>query len=352
MHIYIHIPFCTSKCPYCAFGSRMDAFKLAKNYFDALNYEISNFIKKNKNFKISTLFIGGGTPSVVSAQYYEKIFEKLSPNFAQNAEITTEANPNSAKPKWIEQMRKFGVNRISFGAQSFNDEKLKFLGRTHGKNEIFEAVDNAKNAGISNINLDLIYASKFDDKQNLEFELTQFARAGVSHLSAYALTLEPGTPFFGRAEFARDDENLAKFFFKKASELGFTQYEISNFAKNGRRCAHNVAYWSGEDYAGFGAHAVGTSGFVRYSGAGSIEEYIQNPLAKSVENLSLQDKILEKIFLGFRSFLGVRGEILRERELKNAQILSAEGKLDFKNGVFYNPNFLLADEIALFVSEH
>ncbi|WP_333720413.1 radical SAM family heme chaperone HemW [Campylobacter sp. JMF_11 EL3] len=200
MHIYIHIPFCTSKCPYCAFGSRMDAFKLAKNYFDALDLEISNFIKKNKNFKISTLFIGGGTPSMVSAQYYEKIFEKLSPNFAPDAEITTEANPNSAKPKWIEQMRKFGVNRISFGAQSFNDEKLKFLGRTHGKNEIFEAVDNAKNTGISNINLDLIYASKFDDKQNLEFELAQFARARVSHLSAYALTLEPGTPFFGRAQ--------------------------------------------------------------------------------------------------------------------------------------------------------
>ena len=281
MHIYIHIPFCTSKCPYCAFGSQTDAFDLKEKYFNALKFEIQNFAKKNPNFKISTLFIGGGTPSSVEAGLYEDVFEILAPRFMANAEITTEANPNSANFDWLSQMRNFGINRISFGAQSFNEAKLKFLGRAHGASEIFEAVQNAKKAGISNINLDLIYASKFDDKTNLKFEIQNFARANVTHLSAYALTIEENTPFFRRKILSNDDENLAEFFFEQIQNLGYEQYEISNFALPNHRCAHNIAYWKGEDYVGFGAHAVGTSGLKRYTSARSICEYIQNPVKKS-----------------------------------------------------------------------
>ena len=124
MHIYIHVPFCTSKCPYCAFGSFSDKFSLVKSYFRALELEVRDFLAKNPQAKISTLFIGGGTPSAVDAGLYDEIFALLAPRFTVKAEISSEANPNSASPAWLRAMRKLGVNRISFGAQSFNDAKL------------------------------------------------------------------------------------------------------------------------------------------------------------------------------------------------------------------------------------
>ena len=165
MHIYIHIPFCESKCPYCAFGSYTDKFDLVQKYFNALEFEISNFLLNNPNLKISTLFFGGGTPSSVGAEFYAKIFEMLKPKFTKFAEITSEANPNSANLKWLKQMRELGLNRVSFGAQSFSEKKLKFLGRIHNSAQIHKAVQNANLAGFKNINLDLIYGSKFDDKK-------------------------------------------------------------------------------------------------------------------------------------------------------------------------------------------
>lgn len=156
MHIYIHVPFCTSKCPYCAFGSFSDKFSLAKSYFRALKFEVRDFLAKNPHAQISTLFIGGGTPSAVDTGFYDEIFALLAPHFTAKAEISSEANPNSASPAWLRTMQGLGVNRISFGAQSFNDAKLKFLGRAHSAAQIFLAVQNAKAAGFDNINLDLI----------------------------------------------------------------------------------------------------------------------------------------------------------------------------------------------------
>ncbi|WP_456057773.1 radical SAM family heme chaperone HemW [Campylobacter hominis] len=342
MHIYIHIPFCESKCKYCAFGSFSDKFDLVNDYFKALVLEISHF---NFDEKISTLFIGGGTPSVVEAKFYAPVFEILRPHFKNLTEISVEANPNSANLKWLKEMRNLGVNRISFGAQSFNNEKLKFLGRIHSAKQIENAVQNAKIAGFDNINIDLIYDTKFDTKDNLKFELKNISNLKISHISAYSLILEKGTEFYGKKSYKKDSAALAGFLFKNLAEIGFKQYEISNF---GRICEHNFSYWKDEDYAGFGAYAVGTINKTRKTSP-DLFSYLKNPLKKSVEILDDKDIKTERILLGMRSSVGFSREILNEKELKKAEILLQSGKILFKNDRFYNTNFLLADEIALFI---
>lgn len=346
MHIYIHIPFCNSKCPYCAFGSHTDKFKISKQYFKALEFEISNFVKNN-NEKISTIFIGGGTPSSIDANFYESIFDILRPNLKENFEITSEANPNSASKIWLKKMKDFGVNRISFGAQSFDEKKLKFLGRTHNKTQIITAVQNAKEAGFKNINTDIIYSTKLDNKALLDYEISNLKELDISHISAYSLTLEENTPFFNKTTYKKDSVFLAKYLFKKLEDIGFNQYEISNF---GQICKHNLAYWNQENYAGFGAYAVGFIKNKRFYSPKNIEQYLQNPTKKEIENLSDDDKRLEHIFLGARSILGICKNKLKKDELEKAILLQKEEKLIYENEKFYNKDFLLADEIALFIT--
>ncbi|MSN96982.1 coproporphyrinogen III oxidase family protein [Campylobacter sp. FMV-PI01] len=344
MHIYIHIPFCSSKCPYCAFGSSTDSFNLVERYFEALLFEIKNSTLN----KISTIFIGGGTPSVISAKFYEKIFDEFRDFLDIKTEITTEANPNSATLKWLKDMKNLGVNRVSFGTQSFNDEKLKFLGRNHSSIHTKKAVLNAKKVGFKNINVDIIYDTKFDDKKMIEFELLNLAKLDLTHISAYSLTLEENTPFYNKSSFKKDSVNLAKFLFLGLENLGFKQYEISNF---GQICKHNLAYWQGKNYLGFGAYAVGFKDDKRFYSPKDIKSYIKNPTFKNIENLTKSDLKFEKIFLGMRSKIGVEAKILNELELKRAKILVEEKKLSYKNERFYNQDYLLSDEIVLFLVE-
>ncbi|PSM52542.1 oxygen-independent coproporphyrinogen III oxidase [Campylobacter blaseri] len=342
MHIYIHIPFCTKKCPYCAFGSYDKSFDMVSDYFKALCFEIKNYKFK----EISTVFIGGGTPSSINSRYYEPIFEYLKPYIGKKTEITTEANPNSATFNWLNSMRKMRVNRVSFGTQSFDEKKLKFLGRNHSANDTKMAVFNAKKAGFKNINLDIIYGTKLDSKKMLEFELQNLLNLEINHISAYSLILEKNTSFENKPQFQKDSIVLAKFLFKRLNEMGFKQYEISNF---GEICKHNLAYWKLENYVGFGAYAVGFNKNKRLYSPKDLIKYIKNPLQKEIENLDKNDLKIEHIFLGLRSILGVDSQILNENELKKAKILEKENKLSYKNGKFYNTNFLLADEIALFI---
>ena len=365
-HIYIHIPFCESKCPYCAFGSFSDKFELITRYFDALYKEIS---RANLG-EISSVFIGGGTPSAVKADFYEPIFEILRPNLDKNTEITSEANPNSANKIWLKKMLNLGVNRLSFGAQSFDEKKLKFLGRVHGKRAIFRAVENALEIGFKNVNLDLIYGSKFDTKSFLKTELeslNDIAKMGLSHVSAYSLTLEQNTPFFGNKSYAKDRVQNAKFLIKSLQDLGFFQYEISNFGRLNMECKHNLSYWRGEIYSGFGAFAVGfdmkieadfTSNLStikeakRLYSPKNLESYIKDPFVKKIEFLSIDDLRLERIFLGLRSKIGVLKSLLNEEQISRANLLCDEHKLKFENDRFFNTDFLLSDEIALFLTQN
>lgn len=342
MHIYIHIPFCESKCPYCAFGSHSDQFALTKQYFIAL----TNEIKATKfDKKISTIFIGGGTPSSVDAGLYDEIFDYLAPNLSSNCEITSEANPNSANKKWLQHMRDLGVNRLSLGVQSFDEQKLKFLGRIHSASRVFKAIEDAKMANFQNINVDIIYGTKLDTKRVITSEIKALNELQINHISAYSLTLE--SKFSGKISYQKDSPTLAKYLINSLENIGFKQYEISNF---GQICQHNLSYWRGDDYYGFGAYAVGTNGLKRYKGATNLNEYIANPFKKSIERLSSDDKRAERIFLGLRSIVGVNVSEFSNDMMKRVKILINERKLQLENERIYNPNFLLADEIYLYLS--
>ena len=351
MQIYIHIPFCVSKCPYCAFGSFEDKSNLIQTYFKALKDDIlHNFINSNlQNKQISSIFIGGGTPSVANAKFYAPIFELLGPYLEKNAEISSEANPNSANLAWLSQMRSFGLNRISFGAQSFDETKLKFLGRIHNSNQIYKAVQNANLAGFENINLDLIYGTKFDNKKLLLNEIQNIAKLPVNHISAYSLSIEGNTKFANKPNYAKSSPNLAKFLFKQLANLGFLQYEISNFAKNNQICKHNFGYWNKNDYLGFGAYSVGSMGNTRFN-ALNLQNYLKNPKFRKIENLSPSQIKTEKIFLGLRSIVGVELKIFDESQLEKIKILKKSNKIYIKNGKIFNKNFLIADEISLYLT--
>ncbi|OHE07919.1 MAG: coproporphyrinogen III oxidase [Sulfurimonas sp. RIFOXYB2_FULL_37_5] len=350
MLLYIHIPFCDSKCSYCAFNSYVDKFHLKELYMEALCtqflFEIKRFDVTPKS--IESLFIGGGTPSTVSPKLYEKLFYMLDPYLAENIEVTSEANPNSATLEWLEGMFALGVNRISFGVQSFNKEKLRLLNRAHNASQAEEAILNAQKIGYKNISLDLIYATLGDTKELLENDLLMAFSLPINHLSAYALTIEEGTPFESKPYMSKERLSLTSWLFKKIKKFGFTQYEISNFGYY--RSSHNIGYWEYKDYIGLGSGAVGKLGLERYYPTSSVEAYIENPLDIRVEKLTQEDKKMEQIFLGLRSCVGVSKNILDKNELQKATLLVDEKKLIFQNDTFYNNDYLLADEIALFIS--
>ncbi|MFA9239019.1 MAG: radical SAM family heme chaperone HemW [Candidatus Paceibacteria bacterium] len=353
MLLYIHIPFCDSKCFYCAFNSYTDRFHLKHEYMNALKKQLKNdienyIIKDNK--KIETVFIGGGTPSTIKAFEYKEIFEIIKPYLEKNAEITTEANPNSASFDWLKGMHDLGVNRVSFGVQSFNSEKLKFLGRAHSANSAINAIQNASSIGFNGINCDIIYGVQNDTLESMKIDFDTAFSLPITHLSAYSLTIEEGTKFFDRSSVKIDDEELSYEIFDYINNKGFHQYEISNFAKNKEsESKHNYGYWQHKEYLGVGAGAVGYINQQRQYPSKSIEEYIGNPLFFDVEKIDLNDIKTEKILLGFRSLNGVEISLFNEGEMKKIDDLIEYDKVYIKENRVFNKNFLLSDELALYI---
>jgi len=311
-----------------------------------LDFELKRF-SATKN-SIQTVFIGGGTPSTIEPHMYRDIFKKLEPYLTKDAEITSEANPNSATYEWLFGMYELGVNRISFGVQSFDKNKLKLLNRSHSPKQARDAILHAKDVGFENISLDLIYATLGDTKELLLEDIQTASNLPINHLSAYALTIEQNTPFEKKPHLSLEDSNSQRWFLQKIEEFGFKQYEISNFGSY--QSKHNLGYWEYKDYIGLGSGAVGKLNMQRFYPHTIVEEYINNPLDIKVETLSKEDKKFEQIFLGFRSVVGVREDILDTNELQKAYILKDEEKIYYKNGVFYNKDYFLADEITLFLS--
>ena len=211
-----------------------------------------------------------------------------------------------------------------------------------------DAVNNASRVGFKNISLDLIYATLGDTKELLEHDIKTAFSLPINHISAYALTIEEGTAFENKKEMSREQLSLTKWIFKTIKEHGFEQYEISNFGSY--KSAHNLGYWLYKDYMGVGAGAVGKLNSTRFYPTSNIEEYIKKPLMIESEELSNEDKKIEQIFLGLRSCIGINEKLFDTKEYKRAQILLDEKKLIKKDATFYNENFLLADEIALFLT--
>lgn len=311
----------------------------------------SEFTKLNLQEKsIETLFIGGGTPSTIDPLLFKPFLDFVQPYLQENAEITTEANPNSATNVWLQGMHKLGINRISFGVQSFNGEKLKMLGRNHTASMAKEAIKNADQIGFENISLDLIYGTSIDNKKLLESDLDTAFSLPINHLSAYSLTLEEETPFFDTPKVQKDDEDIARWFAKEIEKRGLPQYEVSNFGTY--QSQHNLGYWQHKEYIGIGSGAVGFLQNRRFYTQKSIEMYIQDPLNIDIETLDQEAVKSEKILLGLRSIVGFSQDLLSAKQLQNAKLLTEEKKLLLHKKIFLNPNYFLSDEIALFILEH
>ena len=310
-----------------------------------LLFELQRF--KATPHSIKSVFIGGGTPSTVSPTLYRPIFELLQPYLSKNAEITTEANPNSASFDWLKGMKKLGVNRVSFGVQSFNEEKLKKLNRSHTPQHAKDAIKNAHSIGFKNISLDIIYNYQGDTQTLLQNDLEIAFSLPINHISAYELTIEENTLFASTPQVKQENEKLAFFVTNTIEKKGFKSYEISNFGTY--QSVHNKGYWELKNYMGVGAGAVGFLENKRFYPQTNIEAYIKNPLIIKEEPLTQEELLTEQIFLGLRSIIGVKKSLFGQAMLKNASFLVQEGKLEEDEKHFYNRNFFLSDELALFI---
>lgn len=347
MLLYIHIPYCDSKCYYCAFNSYVDKFNTQKKYMEALLVQLKFELKR---FRVSlnsieTIFIGGGTPSSMNSNLYIPLFKLINQYLKKDCEITIEANPNSASKEWLKGVIDLGVNRVSFGVQSFNDIKLKELNRSHSSKEAKESVINAFNLGLKNISIDLIYNYKNDTKELLFNDIKEAFSLPINHISTYELTIEENTSFNNRDK--QENEQLANFVVKEIEKNNFKAYEVSNFG--GYQSIHNKGYWSLKNYIGVGAGAVGFLEDRRLYPVRDIDLYIKNPLNIEEEILSKEEILTEKIFLGLRSSIGIEKKILNSNMLKLAKELEKENKLYSSKTTFYNKNFFLSDEIALYI---
>jgi len=317
----------------------------------SLEIQLEFELKKTPNIIFKSIFFGGGTPSSIDSANYKNIFKILEQYMDKNTEVTSEANPNSASLSWLEGMKNLGVNRISFGVQSFDDDKLKFLGRNHNKNQAVEAINNAYNVGFRHINCDIIYDTQKDTKELISSDLKIISKLPIDHISAYSLIIEENTKFEDTPEVRIENIPLAINIFKDLENLGFKQYEISNFSKNKKaRSKHNFGYWEKEDYLGVGAGAVGCFQNTRYYPKKDVQEYIDEPcIYEKEESLNAEDIKFETIFLGLRSDVGVNLDIFTKNEIKRIEILADERKILIKNNKVFNNDYLLSDEIVLFI---
>lgn len=316
-----------------------------KALYQQLSFELQHF--KASPRSIETLFIGGGTPSTVSPELYISIFELLQPYLKENAEITTEANPNSATKEWLSGMKSLGVNRVSFGVQSFNAHKLKALNRAHNPQQAKDAILHAKDLRFEHLSLDLIYNFQGDTKALLLNDIKEAFTLPIDHISAYELTIEDGTKFSTTPEARQEDENLAFFVTEEIEKRGFKAYEISNFGAY--QSKHNKGYWELKNYIGAGAGAVGFQNDRRFYPQTDIDAYVADPLNITEEILTSDELLTEKIFLGLRSAVGIKKSLLTDKMIQKAKLLCEKKKLQCDETHYYNENFFLSDELALYI---
>lgn len=284
--IYIHIPFCIKKCNYCDFFSKPVADEnIIKVYTKALLREIAFYGEKyGKQLDADSIFFGGGTPSLMKPSFIARIIESLEKNFRINggAEITMECNPATADEEKLKEYRQAGVNRLSIGAQSFDDQVLEKLGRIHSSADVVQTVDLARKAGFDNINLDLMFAVPGLDGRKWRSTVRQALKLNPEHLSFYSLELAEGTPFYQMAKngtlemtTAAADRRMYRAVLNELGKAGYNHYEISNAALPKRECRHNLKYWRFDDYLGLGASAHSFIRGVRFSNIADIKKYIR-----------------------------------------------------------------------------
>lgn len=331
LELYLHIPFCVKKCNYCDFLSAPAGEETRAAYVDALLEEIRGF-DEPEDYEVVTVFFGGGTPSILPGQAIFRIMEALREKFSfrKGAEITLEANPGTVDKEKLSFYKKAGINRLSFGLQSADAEELKKLGRIHTWEKFLESFQLAREAGFSNINVDLMSALPGQTKESWEKTLRQVLALQPEHISAYSLIIEEGTPFYQlyekdveRRDAGEEPELIPSEEEERAmyeatgrilKEQGYLHYEISNYAKPGCECRHNLGYWQRRDYLGFGLGASTLLNPVRYKNTEDLEAYLGGDFSKKEFFVLTKDnQIEETMFLGLRVLEGVSKEHFREQ---------------------------------------
>lgn len=363
LELYIHIPFCMKKCAYCDFLSGPAPRETIDRYVTALVAEIRQYQKLAENYRVTTIFFGGGTPSILSGGQMKEIFDALRDVFEiqADAEITMEANPGTVTKENLQAYRACGINRISFGLQSVDDKELKLLGRVHTMRQFEESYDLARKAGFQSINIDLISAIPGQTVESWEHTLDTVIRMNPEHISAYSLIIEEGTPFYeiygenakeeqdSRCEKCLADDgkqmDIGKNFPKlpdeeaerrmyeltaeKLEAAGYLQYEVSNYAKPGYACRHNKGYWQRVEYLGIGTGAASLIENERYQHISDTDLYIRangklNQIEEEKETLDWNAQVEETMFLGLRMKEGVNKQKFRERYHREIQEVYGE----------------------------
>lgn len=342
--IYIHIPFCIKKCEYCDFVSYCNKKEYVPQYINALKKEIKNNI--NKEYKITTIYIGGGTPSSIEENYIADIIETIKLNMNdedlkdfENIEVTIEVNPGTVNKEKLQVYKKIGINRLSIGLQETHNELLKSIGRIHTYEEFIKTYKLARKIGFNNINVDLMIALPNQTIQDIKENLEKITKLNPEHISVYSLILEEGTPFYNKYnenKIKLPDEELERnmyWYVKNTLENnGYMHYEISNFSKKGFESKHNMNCWNQEEYLGFGVAAHSYNNRIRYSNTNSIEEYIKGSNKIIHEEQTLEDMQKEYMLLGLRKIEGI-----------NIQ--------KFKNKFAQNPIFIFKEQLNKLVDE-
>lgn len=365
LELYIHIPFCVKKCAYCDFLSGPADEETMEHYVRALIREIESIESMKEMYRVVTVFVGGGTPSVLGGEQIERIFAALREKFAMESvrEVTIEANPGTVTREKLKAYRRAGINRISFGLQSTNNEELKQLGRIHTYEEFLESYMLAREEGFDNINIDLISAIPNQTVESWKSTVDRILKLQPEHISAYSLIVEEGTPFekmYGEDGNRKEElpsEEEERVIYQKTKkwlqEAGYERYEISNYAKKGYACRHNLGYWERKEYLGLGLGASSLIQNVRFQNTSEMKIYLQcaDNKEKRIENrevLTKEEELEETIFLGLRKMDGISkkevdffcGEQIEKMicqgflEEKDGNIRLTERGIDISNYVF------------------
>ncbi|MBC1763746.1 oxygen-independent coproporphyrinogen III oxidase [Listeria seeligeri] len=317
--VYIHIPFCEHICYYCDFNKVFLEGQPVDEYVDLLIREMQITAMNKQMEPIDTVFVGGGTPTTLNEAQIAKLCTAIQGIFPMKEEVefSFEANPGDLSVAKVQTMKDYGVNRISMGVQSFNNDLLKKIGRIHTVKDVYQSVENMRTVGFENVSIDLIFSLPGQTEADFQDTLNQALALDLPHYSAYSLIIEPKTIFYNLMQKGKlflpgqdAEANMYDLLLVEMEKHGRKQYEISNFAKEGFESKHNITYWSNEHYYGFGAGAHGYIGNTRYSNFGPIKKYME-PLQENKlpvfqqKELTLKEKMEEEMFLGLRKVSGV-----------------------------------------------
>ena len=332
--LYIHIPFCARKCNYCDFLSGPADRETQKKYVDMLLQEIDSYSELLKTREAATIFFGGGTPSILPGEEITRILKKLHVlgNISEAAEISIEANPGTVTEEKLRLWKQAGINRISFGLQSADNKELKRLGRIHTWEAFEENFHLARACGFANINVDLMSALPGQTVDTWRKTMEKVTDLNPEHISAYSLIIEEGTPFYeayaDHPELLPTEEEEREMYYETKTFLsskGYERYEISNYAKSGYECRHNLSYWERTDYLGLGLGAASLLGNVRKSNQPELPEYLKGNFAGEEEVLDETAAMEEYFFLGLRKMQGVDWTLYQAQYEKTVQKLIEEG---------------------------